>query len=206
MASLTQKITSLKQQQQELKETYNEENIKLINANFTQNNFEVILGILKKHEQQINEMEDGLKKQGEKIDEQEEKIKKQEERIKQQAKKIKVFVEKCRCNYLDRKVNKTDKYNKRIKKQEERIKHQSKKIKVIVEKCRFCKENYHDHPVNKSTKYKKRYLQYLGFCSDECWNKLNVVGKCYTITYSDLWGDILKKDRIKINKEHLLST
>ena len=96
MASLTQKITSLKQQQQELKETYNEENIKLINANFTQNNFEVILGILKKHEQQINEMEDELKKQGEKIGEQEGRIKKQEERIKKQAKNFKVIMEQIK--------------------------------------------------------------------------------------------------------------
>ena len=103
MASLTQKITSLKQKQQELKEVYNEENIKLINANFSQNDFEVILKILKKHEQQINEMEDELKKQGKqifeqekKIFDQEERIKEQEERIKQQAKNFKIIMEQIK--------------------------------------------------------------------------------------------------------------
>ena len=96
MTSLTQQLVSLQQEQQQLKEKYNidqlkqnlilqnksiklhsqrqnkstEENIILINANFTQNNFEVILGILKKQEEQLNEMREELKKQQEIINKQ----------------------------------------------------------------------------------------------------------------------------------------
>ena len=91
MTSLTQQLVGLQKEQQQLKEKYHidqlkqnlilqnesikllsqrqnkstEENIKLINANFTQNNFEVILGILKKQEEQLNEMREELKKQQE---------------------------------------------------------------------------------------------------------------------------------------------
>ena len=99
MSSLTQQLVSL---QQELKEKYHidqlkqnlilqnksikllsqrqnkstEENIILINANFTQNNFEVILGILKNQEEKLNEMREELKKQNEKINKQQEIINK----------------------------------------------------------------------------------------------------------------------------------
>ena len=76
----------------------------------------------------------------------------------------------------------------------------------IVEQCRICRDNYHDHAINKNSKYKNRYLQYLGFCSNECWNKLSIKGKVYNFTYSDLYGDVLKKDRIKVQKKYLLGT
>tara|TARA_R110000751_G_scaffold91543_1_gene179598 strand:- start:190 stop:429 length:240 start_codon:yes stop_codon:yes gene_type:complete len=73
----------------------------------------------------------------------------------------------------------------------------------VVETCRVCQDNYHDHVINKSNNRQNRYLQYLGFCSNDCWNKLNKKGKTYCFTYSDLYGDLLKKDKIKVNKKHL---
>jgi len=73
-----------------------------------------------------------------------------------------------------------------------------------VESCRLCKDNYLDHIVNKNDNYKDSYLQHLGFCSNKCWNMLNKKGKIFTFTFNDLYGDKLKRHKIKIDYKHLL--
>ena len=72
-----------------------------------------------------------------------------------------------------------------------------------VQRCRMCDRNYHEYPNDKHSKYEDIYIRHLGFCDEDCYNKLTVKGKSFCKLYACVFGDDLKKNNIKIPKRHI---
>jgi len=69
-------------------------------------------------------------------------------------------------------------------------------------KCRICDGNYIEYQTDAGSREEERYIRHLGFCDEECYNKLTEEGKDYYKAYAYIFGPIHKEKNIKVPKKH----
>lgn len=72
--------------------------------------------------------------------------------------------------------------------------------------CRTCNIVYEEPKGAKSAPHIKDYCKYLGFCNQECFEKLSERGKDILMFRALIEGDKLKKNKVPVSKVLLKSS
>ena len=77
--------------------------------------------------------------------------------------------------------------------------------KIEINECRVCGNEYKEYQTDRGHKLLSIYIRYLGICNKDCWNNIQQKYKDLIMFRGAILGDDRKRAKIPVPKEHLIN-